>query len=198
MTCVRIQERLVAVVSGERIDDSAAREALEHIGTCQACRTALVDYVALDGRLRAHALRSCDASRSFAAQDVAPAETTSADAPPVRTPRGGDGEARESPQRVWEQVLRALGRKAARPSFESSLKQVRPRALVDDRLELVVATAFARDWLEKRGTKALEAAATEVLDRPVTVRLELAQMDLGLDVTAAVHAPRTSSRRRRD
>ena len=89
-------------------------------------------------------------------------------------------ESRPSAQQVWEQTLKALGKKAARPSFESSIKQVQPRALDDEGLELVVATEFARDWLEKRGRKPIEAALEQVLGRRLPVRFELGQMDLGL------------------
>jgi len=98
-------------------------------------------------------------------------------------------------QQAWEQVQRALGKKASRPSFESSLKQVRPKAIAEGRLELLVATAFARDWLEKRGTKALEAAAAEALGRPMTISFELAQMDLDLEAAPPKRTPRASRRR---
>ena len=84
-------------------------------------------------------------------------------------------------QEVWEQVLEALGKKAARPSFESSIKQVRPRSIDEDCLELVVATEFARDWLDKRGRKAIESALAHVTGRALTVKLELGQMGLDLD-----------------
>ncbi|UCC68195.1 MAG: chromosomal replication initiator protein DnaA [Armatimonadota bacterium] len=90
-------------------------------------------------------------------------------------------ESRASAQEVWEQVLAALGKKAARASFESSIRQVQPRGVNGDCLELVVATEFARDWLEKRGRKAIEAALAEVTGRPMKLRLELGQMGLDLD-----------------
>ncbi len=108
-------------------------------------------------------------------------------------------ERQQAAQHAWEQVQRALGKKAARPSFESSLKHVRPKAISEDRLELVVGSAFARDWLEKRGTKAIEAAAAEALGRPVRVSFALAQMDLNLEVEAPKRtSPRPSVRRRED
>ncbi len=105
-------------------------------------------------------------------------------------------ETRELAQQVWEQMLVALGKKASRPSFDSSLKQVRPKAVTEDTLELLVATAFARDWLEKRGTKALETAAAEALGRPVRVHFELSQMDLALEAPPPKRTPRPASRRR--
>jgi chromosomal replication initiator protein len=99
-------------------------------------------------------------------------------------------ESRSSAQEVWQQVLAALDKKAARPSFQSSLKQVKPKAITDDQLELIVATEFARDWLEKRGRKAIETALAQVLDRPLKVTFELGQISLDL-------ADSGGSRRRR-
>jgi len=90
-------------------------------------------------------------------------------------------EARPSAQEVWDQVLKALRKRAIRPSFESSVKRVRARAFQDDCLELVVATEFARDWLEKRGRKAIEGALERIVGRPVQVKFELEQMGLALD-----------------
>lgn len=101
-----------------------------------------------------------------------------------------------SAQQVWEQVQRALGRKLARPSFESSIKQVRPKRITEDTFEVLVATAFARDWLEKRGGKAIEAALAEVVGRPLVVRFILAQMDLDLDTAPPKRPPRAPQRNR--
>jgi len=95
-------------------------------------------------------------------------------------------ESRSSAQEVWEEVLRVLGKKATRPSFESSIRQVQPKGIRDDTLELLVATEFARDWLEKRGTKAIEGALEQALGRPARVRFELAQM--GLELEGSVRA----------
>jgi chromosomal replication initiator protein len=95
-----------------------------------------------------------------------------------------------SAQEVWEQVLEALGKKAARASFESSIKQVQPRTIDEECLELVVATEFARDWLEKRGRKAIESALARVVGHPLKVKFELGQMGLDLDC-------KTESARRR-
>jgi chromosomal replication initiator protein len=89
-------------------------------------------------------------------------------------------ESRSSAQGVWEEVLRALGKKAARPSFQSSIKQVKVKGIREDTLELLVGTEFARDWLEKRGAKAIEGALEQVLGRPGRVRFELAQIGLEL------------------
>jgi len=97
-------------------------------------------------------------------------------------------ESRLSAQEVWQQVVRVLGKKATRPSFQSSLKQVQPRAFDDQGLELVANTEFARDWLEKRGRKAIEEALARVTGRHLPVRLELAQM--GLDLGADRQPPR--------
>ncbi len=88
---------------------------------------------------------------------------------------------RPSAQEVWKQVLAALGKKATRASFESSLKQVRPRAIDEGSFELVVATEFARDWLEKRGRKPIEAALSQVTGQSMELRLELGQMGLELE-----------------
>ncbi len=87
---------------------------------------------------------------------------------------------RSSAQEVWQQVLAALDKRTARPSFQSSIKQVHPKAIGETQLELVVATEFARDWLGKR-KKAIEAAVEKVVGKPLEVVLELGQMGLELD-----------------
>jgi len=102
-------------------------------------------------------------------------------------------ERRASAQDVWQQVLAALDKRAARPSFQSSIKQVEPKAIDDRRLELIVATEFARDWLEKRGKKAIEAALEKVLGRPMEVSFQLGQMGLEL---GEEEVPRRLERRR--
>jgi chromosomal replication initiator protein len=100
----------------------------------------------------------------------------------------------QSAQQVWEQVQAALGKRLSRPSFGSAIKQVRPKAFCNDVLELMVGSAFARDWLEKRGAKAIESALEQVVGRPVTVKLELAQMDLELGEVPRGRPPRPASR----
>ena len=97
-------------------------------------------------------------------------------------------ESRSAAQEVWQQVLAALDKRAARPLFQSSIKQVQPKSVDEDRLKLMVATEFARDWLSKR-RKAIEAAVEKVVGRPLEVVFELGQMGLGLDDEGA-EAPR--------
>ena len=89
-------------------------------------------------------------------------------------------ESQPSAQEVWTQVLGILGKKATRPTFESSIKQVEPTSVSDNCLELAVGTEFARDWLKKRGVKPIETALEQVMGRPFAVRFELAQMALDL------------------
>jgi len=105
-------------------------------------------------------------------------------------------EARSSAQDLWQQVLSVLDgdKRVARPSFQSSIKQVEPKALNESRLELLVATEFARDWLERRGKKAIEGAVERVAGRPLTVDFELGQMGLGLEGEA--QSPRRRSENR--
>ncbi len=100
----------------------------------------------------------------------------------------------QSAEQVWEQVQTALGGRLNRPSFDSAIRQVRPKAFCGGTFELLVASAFARDWLEKRGAKAIEAALEQVVGRPVTVKLELAQMDLELEGAPRKRPPRPASR----
>ena len=104
-------------------------------------------------------------------------------------------ELQQSAQQVWEQVQRALGEKLARPSFESSIKQIRPKQISEHTFEFTVATAFARDWLEKRGAKVIAAALAEVVGRPLAVKFTLAQMDLKLDPGPRKRVPRPVPRR---
>ena len=93
-------------------------------------------------------------------------------------------ESQPSVQQVWEQVLRALGSKLSRPSFGSSIKHVRPEVLGQDTFELSVGSEFARDWLQKNGLKAIEAALEQVVGRPLKAHFELAQLDLALEEQA--------------
>lgn len=104
-------------------------------------------------------------------------------------------ESLSSAQEVWQQVVKELGKKAALPSFQSSLKQVRPRSLDEEGLDLVVATEFVRDWLEKRGRKPITGALQKVTGRPLAVRFEVGQMNLDLD-DAEPETPRQRSRPR--
>jgi chromosomal replication initiator protein len=102
-------------------------------------------------------------------------------------------EPRASAEEVWQEVLGVLGPKMARPSFGSSIKQVKPRAIGEDSIELVVATEFARDWLKKRAAKAIESALQQVVGRPLRARFEVAQ--LGLDLERQAGPPRPPTRR---
>jgi len=106
-------------------------------------------------------------------------------------------DSRSSAQDAWQQVLKALDKKAARPSFQSSLRQVQPKAVSDTHLELVVASEFARDWLETRGRKAIEGAAEKALGKPLVVTFELGQMGLDLDSTKEQPRRRPEPRSRR-
>ncbi len=101
-------------------------------------------------------------------------------------------EARPTVEEVWQQVLEVLGKKASRPSFQSPIKQVKPKALSERGLELVVATEFARDWLEKRGTRAIEGALKQVTGQDLAVRFELAQM--GFELGEHSGSPRSAHR----
>jgi len=101
-------------------------------------------------------------------------------------------ESRSSAHEVWKQVVTALDKPGARPSFQSSIRQVEAKAIDDSRLVLVVATEFARDWLAKR-KKTIEAAVEKVAGRPLEVALELGQMGLEL---GGGEAPRPRPERR--
>ena len=100
-------------------------------------------------------------------------------------------ESLSSAQDIWQQVLTALhkDKRVIRPSFQSSIKQVQPKAVTDTRLELIVATEFARDWLDRRGKKAIEAAAGDVVGRPLEVTFELGQFGLELEGEAPRRRP---------
>jgi len=107
-------------------------------------------------------------------------------------------ESQPSVQQVWEQVLEALGKKLARPSFESSIKQVRPKSIDQDSLELSVGSEFARDWIEKKGLKLIASAVEQVVGRPLKIRLELAQLDLDLEERPAAPRRQVRSTRSQD
>jgi chromosomal replication initiator protein len=106
------------------------------------------------------------------------------------------GGPRPSAQEVWQEALKALGKKATRPSFQSSLKQVEPKSIDGDVFEVVARTEFARDWLQKRGIKAIEAALEQVVGHPLTLKFGLAQMDLDLGDRAAPPRPQPRVQRR--
>ena len=70
---------------------------------------------------------------------------------------------------VWQQVLEQLQPKVSRPLFDAWLKQIRPLALLPDRLQLGVPSDFAKSWLERRAGKLIQSTAAQVLARPVHI-----------------------------
>ena len=118
------------------------------------------------------------------------------EAPPINSPQGEDGhgsavegegshseavtaedvagELRDSLLcAAWTEALKALAAVVDRPTFEAHLKPLRPLALDEEtgQVELLCASRFAREWLDKRYREAIEEALGTALGRPVAVRL---------------------------
>ncbi len=72
-------------------------------------------------------------------------------------------------RRIWGRALPQLANKLTRMTFESFVAQIRPIALVDRRIELGVATAFAKEWLERRYEGAIRSVLEAVAGRNLEV-----------------------------
>jgi hypothetical protein len=114
------------------------------------------------------------------------------EAPPINSPQGeesreeghgsaveGEGEDVAGELRdsllcaAWSKALKALEAKVKRPTFEAHLKPLRPLSLNEEtgQVELLCASLFAREWLDKRHREAIEQALSAALGRPIAVRL---------------------------
>jgi chromosomal replication initiator protein len=92
---------------------------------------------------------------------------------------------------AWEAALELLRSKPARPGLLAWLKNLHPLSLEKGVLTLGVPSEFSRDWLEKRGAKAIRAALEEVVGGPVQLGFDVFQRRLELEV-----APRKRPRQR--
>ena len=74
---------------------------------------------------------------------------------------------------AWSEALRALEGAVNAPTFAAHVRPLRPLSLDEEtgQVELLCASQFAREWLDKRHRPAIEEALSAALGRPVAVRL---------------------------
>jgi hypothetical protein len=103
-------------------------------------------------------------------------KTTAALPPqPNGCPPGGEGAEGDACalEAAWSQALILLAGRVNKPTLEAHLRTLRLACLEEDRALLLTPHAATRDWLEKRHLPVIAEALSEVLQRPVEVRLRL-------------------------
>jgi len=83
-----------------------------------------------------------------------------------------------SKSELWEAALGVLPEKVGRVTFDSFLRSSVPLALDGADFVLGVPSEFARTWIAERHLRTLERCLTELAGRPVTVRLDVASVDV--------------------
>ena len=102
--------------------------------------------------------------------------------PPINPPGGsnaGDTETFDPLQATWNVALSFLAEIVNAPTLNAHLKPMRLASVTDTEHDSVVSaeavliapTAFAKTWIEGHNRDAVEAALTEALGRPVSVRI---------------------------
>ncbi|MDQ7819118.1 MAG: chromosomal replication initiator protein DnaA [Armatimonadota bacterium] len=76
---------------------------------------------------------------------------------------------------VWQAALRRIEGRLSKPSYESFVKAMVPVALTDDTFVFSVPTRLAKEWVESRFSGLIHTALQEVLARPVSVHLTVAE-----------------------
>jgi len=90
-------------------------------------------------------------------------------------PPEGEKESRDLLAAAWHHALRLLADRVNKPTLEAHLRPLVLAHMSDDGTALLLAPhASTRDWIEKRHLPAVADALAEVLGRPVTVALRLA------------------------
>jgi len=75
----------------------------------------------------------------------------------------------QAAHRVWEAALGRLQLQVPRPSFDTWLRNTAGTSMDEQRLSVSVPSTFAAEWLERRLQGLIDAAASAVAQRPLTV-----------------------------
>jgi chromosomal replication initiator protein len=76
---------------------------------------------------------------------------------------------------VWQAALRRIEHRLSKPSYESFVKAMVPVTLTDDTFVFTVPTRLAKEWVESRFSGLIHTALQEVLARPVSIQLMVAE-----------------------
>jgi chromosomal replication initiator protein len=76
---------------------------------------------------------------------------------------------------VWQAALRRIEHRLSKPSYESFVKAMVPVTLTDDTFLFTVPTRLAKEWVESRFSGLIHTALQEVLARPVSIQLMVAE-----------------------
>ncbi|HZG84904.1 chromosomal replication initiator protein DnaA [Paenibacillus sp.] len=75
------------------------------------------------------------------------------------------------PTQLWQNVLQLLQSRVSRPSFDTWLKSTKAAQLTESSLTICAPNNFAREWLENRYTRLIEAAVLECTGREIEIRI---------------------------
>jgi chromosomal replication initiator protein len=76
-----------------------------------------------------------------------------------------------NPAELWQNVLQLLQSRVSRPSFDTWLKSTRAAQWTEDALIICAPNNFAREWLENRYTRLIEAAVLECTGQDADIRI---------------------------
>jgi len=85
---------------------------------------------------------------------------------------------------VWQAALRSIEGRLSKPSYESFVKAMAPLSLQGDVVTFSVPSRLAKEWVETRYAGLIRTALQEVLARPISVQVVIAE-----DVTPAAPPP---------
>jgi chromosomal replication initiator protein len=113
----------------------------------------------------------------------------------------GDDDRSATLRRAWDRALGMLGNKINRVTFESYIRPIRPLNFQDREVTLGVASAFAREWLDKRYSSLIRSTLEAVLECNVDLRFVVCateqRPELLLDDASADPVPIEPPRRSR-
>ena len=75
------------------------------------------------------------------------------------------------PTQLWQNVLQLLQARVSRPSFDTWLKSTKAAQLTESTLTICAPNNFAREWLENRYTRLIEAAVLECTGQEIEIRI---------------------------
>ena len=93
---------------------------------------------------------------------------------------------------LWNKVQHALQSSLSKPTFETWLRPVRCSGFADGELCLQAPNSFASNWLRKHYLSTITELASDIVGRPVQVKVEARQEDQDT-ATATPTAPVTSA-----
>jgi hypothetical protein len=102
-------------------------------------------------------------------------ETTPELPPVLPSPVKSDDPKRDLARSLWQATLAQLQPQMTKQTFDTWLKQTEVLDYRESEFVIDAKSAFAKDWLENRLIKTIEAALTSVVGEPTRVRFALAK-----------------------